>query len=151
MGILFWALRCILSLGFMAVLVDVYTSSVEEKAFFSPSDVCLPTQNIRKVRVFLSEKLTALRNYFRPLFRKVPGLKKLWIPAVLLTLAAGLSAIYQYAQTPPAVHQPLAIGHRGSDLGVENTLKAVEGAIESGADYAEVDPADKRPGSCSCS
>ena len=47
--------------------------------------------------------------------------------------------MYQYAHTPPAVHQPLSIGHRGSDLGVENTLKAVEGAIESGADYAEVD------------
>ena len=138
-GVMVWALRCILSLGFMAVLVGVYTSSVEEKALCSPAAVCLPTQNIGKVRVFLSQKLAAPRNYFRPLFRKVPGLKKLWIPIVLLALAAGLSAMYQYAQTPPAVHQPLSIGHRGSDLGVENTLKAVEGAIESGADYAEVD------------
>lgn len=58
---------------------------------------------------------------------------------VLLVLAASLLAMYQYAQEPPAVHKPLSIGHRGSDLGVENTLDAVKGAIDSGADFAEVD------------
>lgn len=38
-----------------------------------------------------------------------------------------------------AMHRPIIIGHRGSAEGVENTLEAVEGAVQAGADYAEVD------------
>ncbi len=40
---------------------------------------------------------------------------------------------------PPLVHRPLAIGHRGSCFGVENTLDAILSAGESGADCAEID------------
>ncbi len=40
---------------------------------------------------------------------------------------------------PPAIHAPLAIGHRGCLLGVENTLPAVLAAQEAGIDYAEID------------
>lgn len=31
------------------------------------------------------------------------------------------------------------MGHRGSAQGVENTVEAVQGAIDAGADYAEID------------
>ena len=40
---------------------------------------------------------------------------------------------------PPVLHAPIAIGHRGSLEGVENTLESVQGAIDAGADYAEID------------
>ncbi len=42
-------------------------------------------------------------------------------------------------QQPLLVHRPLAIGHRGSALAVENTLPAVLAAGEQGMDYAEID------------
>lgn len=37
------------------------------------------------------------------------------------------------------LHDPIVIGHRGSAQGVENTLESIQGAIDAGADYAEVD------------
>lgn len=38
-----------------------------------------------------------------------------------------------------AVHDPIVVGHRGSLEGVENTLEAIQGAVEAKADYAEID------------
>ena len=99
----------------------------------------LSAQTLSRIETFLSSRIRKIQAYFCPLFREIPLLKKFWIPTVLLVLAAGLTVMYQYAQEPPAVHKPLSIGHRGSDLGVENTLEAVKGAIDSGADFAEVD------------
>lgn len=40
---------------------------------------------------------------------------------------------------PPALHSPIVIGHRGSSEGVENTLVSIQGGIDQGADYAEID------------
>ncbi|MDO4288653.1 MAG: glycerophosphodiester phosphodiesterase family protein [Eubacterium sp.] len=59
-----------------------------------------------------------------------------------LALAAGILvviALVGFFRTPPQLHAPIAIGHRGSTAGVENTLAAIQGAIDSGADYAEID------------
>lgn len=138
-GVLVWILRCILSLGFSAFLTGILLPVPEEAAPVLFSSARLSSQSFTKIKSFLSSGIRKTQAYFCPLFREIPLLKKLWIPVVLLVLAAGLLAMYQYAQEPPAVHKPLSIGHRGSDLGVENTLEAVKGAIDSGADFAEVD------------
>ena len=138
-GVLVWSLRCILSLGFSALLAGILLPFPEETGPVLLSSAGLSAQTPSRIETFLSSRIRKIQAYFRPLFREVPLLKKFWIPMVLLVLAAGLSAMYQYAQEPPAVHRPLSIGHRGSDLGVENTLEAVKGAIDSGADFAEVD------------
>ncbi len=138
-GVLVWSLRCILSLGFSALLAGILLPFPEETGPVLLSSAGLSAQTPSGIETFLSSRIRKIQAYFRPLFREVPLLKKFWIPMVLLVLAAGLSAMYQYAQEPPAVHRPLSIGHRGSDLGVENTLEAVKGAIDSGADFAEVD------------
>ena len=50
-----------------------------------------------------------------------------------------LVAAFSFFRTPPVLHEPIVIGHRGSTAGVENTLPAIQGAIDSGADYAEID------------
>ena len=138
-GVLVWILRCILSLGFSAFLTGILLPVPEEAAPVPFPSARLSSQSFTKIKAFLSSGIRKIQAYFCPLFREIPLLKKLWIPVVLLVLAAGLLAMYQYAQEPPAVHKPLSIGHRGSDLGVENTLEAVKGAIDSGADFAEVD------------
>ena len=58
--------------------------------------------------------------------------------AALLALAV-LFFIGDVFASPPVLHAPIAIGHRGSRAGVENTLESVQGAIDGGADYAEID------------
>ena len=138
-GVLIWILRCILSLGFSTFLAGILLPVPEETGPVLLSSAGLSAQTPSRIETFLSSRIRKIQAYFRPLFREVPLLKKFWIPMVLLVLAVSLSAMYQYAQEPPAVHKPLTIGHRGSDLGVENTLEAVKGAIDSGADFAEVD------------
>ena len=138
-GVLIWILRCILSLGFSTFLAGILLPVPEEAAPVLVPSAGLSFQAFAKIKTFLSSGIRKIQTYFHPLFREIPLLKKFWIPMVLLILAVSLSAMYQYAQEPPAVHKPLTIGHRGSDLGVENTLEAVKGAIDSGADFAEVD------------
>lgn len=39
----------------------------------------------------------------------------------------------------PNTYDHVVVGHRGSAYGVENTLEAVQGAIDAKADYAEID------------
>ena len=138
-GVLVWNLRCILSLGFSALLAGILLPVPEEAAPVLVPSAGLSSQALVRIKAFLSSGIRKIQTYFRPLSREIPLLKKFWIPMALLVLAASLTVMYQYAQEPPAVHKPLSIGHRGSDLGVENTLEAVKGAIDSGADFAEVD------------
>ena len=47
--------------------------------------------------------------------------------------------ILSFFNTPYFLHDPITIGHRGSSYGVENTISAVEGAIDAGAQYVEID------------
>lgn len=58
------------------------------------------------------------------------------LAAAGLLLAAWLVAA---SWQQPMVHRPLAIGHRGSIEGVENTLPAILAAQALGMDYAEID------------
>lgn len=74
-----------------------------------------------------------------PFFHKIAGFKKRIFALIPIFLVFTFVSMYLYAQKPPAIHKPISIGHRCSDLGVENTLTALQGAIDSGADYAEVD------------
>ena len=80
-----------------------------------------------------------LCQYLGPIFRQVHIRRSQAILALSAILAATLLFVYNIAQEPPSSFPLLNIGHRGSDLGVENTLPAVEGAVASGADYVELD------------
>lgn len=60
------------------------------------------------------------------------------ISIFILCLALG-SSTYSVLRIPAALHEPIVIGHRGSDKGVENTIEAIQGAIDANAEYAEID------------
>ena len=100
-GMLIWILRCILSLGFSAFLTGILLPVPEEAAPVPFPSARLSSQSFTKIKAFLSSGIRKTQAYFCPLFREIPLLKKLWIPVVLLVLAAGLLAMYQYAQEPP--------------------------------------------------
>jgi len=55
---------------------------------------------------------------------------------VVILAAVGMFSLFY---NPPALHSPIVIGHRGSSEGVENTLGSIQGGIDQGADYAEID------------
>lgn len=60
----------------------------------------------------------------------------------ILTIILGIISfclVGMYLEQPMMVHQPWAIGHRGSSDGVENTMGAIKAAADNGADYAEID------------
>ncbi len=58
----------------------------------------------------------------------------LGIVAVLIFLIA-FGSLY----TQPISYDQVVVGHRGSQTAPENTLEAIDGAIEADADYAEID------------
>lgn len=67
--------------------------------------------------------------------------------AVVLVFAIifGLARMFAQGYT---LHEPIVIGHRGSAYGVENTIEAINSAVDAGADYAEIDiliSADGKP------
>lgn len=47
--------------------------------------------------------------------------------------------LFVYLQSPPQVHEPWVIGHRGCKYEIENTVNAVLAADKFKADYAEID------------
>lgn len=69
----------------------------------------------------------------RPFYQKHK--KLVWAALVFVALWI----ITDIFTVPPGLHAPIAVGHRGSAQGVENTVEAVQGAIDAGADYAEID------------
>lgn len=104
------------------------------------------TEDIRVDRLESSlkkfaEKISALfekigqwvENHLPAIFSKRPYILViiLLVPTILLL---DIFIPLQFEQQPP-----LIIGHRGSLEGVENTIDAIEGAVNQGADYAEID------------
>ena len=71
---------------------------------------------------------------------KIPSVPRWlrWVAVGIVVITLGVSLI-QIFNNPPGLHPPIVVGHRGSAYGVENTLEAMQGAIDSGADYTEVD------------
>ncbi len=60
-----------------------------------------------------------------------------WVKAAILALTCFFASIY--FQEIPRLHAPWVIGHRGSNIGPENSIESVLAAAAAGADYAEID------------
>lgn len=65
------------------------------------------------------------------------NLGKLALIAVIVLLSVGSFSATYFAS--PIVSKSVVIGHRGSKYGVENTIGAIQAAIDAGADYVEID------------
>lgn len=61
--------------------------------------------------------------------------RPIWAVICVLLFLAVFGLLYNQ----PNAYDPVVVGHRGSQEGVENTLRAVKGAVDAKADYAEVD------------
>lgn len=134
-------LRIALSLLLYALLTNLYLDAGGEAAL---ALAALPAVSARVDRAQAAahavwapvrETLSAVWRAFRqrPLYQKH---KKL-LAVVAACLFLFLLDFFFFV--PSMLHKPIAIGHRGSLAGVENTVEAVQGAIDAGADYAEID------------
>lgn len=143
--LLVWLVMWLAQLVLMPLVLTLFT------AFYLPvGQPCLPeAEAVQKIGARLDRYTAWCRRVFhRILFQlgviwqKVKSNKFVQkykrIIVVILILLLGLT-IFQVLHTVPGVHDPIVIGHRGSAYGVENTLESIQGAIDSGADYAEVD------------
>lgn len=133
-----WLLKTMLMLLFMSFLTVFYLNSnpgagIEERL------VSLADGKIDAAKSLVSRLYLKIAAYFKPLTSRVNISKKTLAVCTLLCCGIFVIFMYHYAQTPPPLHEPLTIGHRGSDIGVENTMEAVNGAISSDADFVELD------------
>lgn len=144
LAVFLWALKTILMILFAILIVSAFIRS-ERLVFLQQTDRQTVKRDSEAIKNFGSAKSMITKGYVRlcqylgPIFRQVHIRRSQAILALSAILAATLLFVYNIAQEPPSSFPLLNIGHRGSDLGVENTLPAVEGAVASGADYVELD------------
>lgn len=97
---------------------------LEDPALVKGSKNPVSAENLRKYWTFLA---------------KYKWTRRLRIPAVILVVALVVMGLARMFSWGYMLHKPIVIGHRGSAYGVENTIGAIESAIDGGAEYAEVD------------
>lgn len=61
--------------------------------------------------------------------------RPIWAVVCILLFLGVFGLLYNQ----PNAYDQVVVGHRGSQEGVENTLQAINGAIDAKADYAEID------------
>lgn len=143
--LLVWLVATFLQLALMPLLLTLLT------AYYLPSaTVAEPEAATKKT---IQARLDSLTGWLQAVFHKLRRFlgavrrKIMAVPFVqkhkkLLAVALGLILVWGIITslaTGTGIHDPIVVGHRGSDGGVENTLPAIQRAIDAGADYAEVD------------
>ncbi len=134
-------LRIVLSLFLISLLTVLY-HQLGGSCTLNTSALPAISEKLDRTRHAVGSVWHKVTNWFKGVwktFSKRPFFQK---HKKLLTAAAvflGISFIAGVFAAPPVLHAPIAIGHRGSLEGVENTLESVQGAIDAGADYAEID------------
>ncbi|MGC6770428.1 glycerophosphoryl diester phosphodiesterase membrane domain-containing protein [Enterococcus sp. LJL128] len=73
------------------------------------------------------------------IFSKAAGNRRFRNVFILFTVCSTFLFLWRSSEEGEGLHQPIVIGHRGSSSGVENSLEAIQGAIDAGAEYAEID------------
>lgn len=138
LALLIWSLKTVLMLFFCTVLLSFFLRA-DHEILFSVQQLDQIDAALHSTQSIITTVYVKIHDYFRPLVRRI-HLSRSAKTAVLLAcvLSFGLF-LYGLVQSPPYLHKPVIIGHRGSDLGIENTVEAVNGAIQSGADFVELD------------
>lgn len=92
-----------------------------------------------KQEQIVDSKLSAVQKSMVVFGKRLTGKKgAAALLAVLLIVPTALS-MYRMIESAEDLHEPFVIGHRGSVAGVENSLAAIQGAIDAKAEYAEID------------
>lgn len=82
----------------------------------------------KKFVISLGELISSI-----PLYQKHK--KLVWGIAAILVFLIAFGSLY----SQPVTYDQVVVGHRGSNSAPENTLEAIDGAINADAEYAEID------------
>lgn len=140
-NLLVWILRVCLSSVLIAFLIKWY--------IYQNGAVAIDTASLPLINRYTGKTWETFKKAARgTIHRLIPAMgkvrrssfvqrnrKKLTIGGIVVV---GFCLVYIF-YSPGQLHDPIVIGHRGSNVGVENTIEAVQGAIDAGADYAEID------------
>lgn len=136
-----WMLRIALSTVLISFLIKWYchsggTVEIVHEALpgINRRLAALNRTAVKSFRVSMEHLIPALNRAKRSAFVQRHRKKLMALSGVLMVL--GLFYIFY---SPGPLQEPTVIGHRGSEQGVENTIEAVLGAADAGADYAEMD------------
>lgn len=143
LGILLLAamlMRLFLMPVLLFIVVVFYTNWADTASFaVDPSDALL----IKGSQTPLNKQTFAnMWRFVKQVWTKIVNYKWVKKYRVILLVVLSLAIIvglYSILNRGVDLHDPIVIGHRGSGYAVENTLEAIQGAIDAGADYAEVD------------
>lgn len=142
---LVWLAGRFLQLLLMPLLLTLLTAYYLPLATVREPDEAVWEKTVRvldKLTGWLQAILLRAGRFLRSIYRRIVAIpfvkkhKKLVTVVVALVLVWGLATALR---TGYGIHDPIVVGHRGSAGGVENTLPAIQHAIDAGADYAEVD------------
>lgn len=134
-------IQIIFTILLFTFLVSTYLQS-GGKVFFNQNATPKIDRSLKATHGIASKLLAAitfignaLRNFItsRPFYQKHK--KPIWAISILLIFLIIFGALY----SQPLTYDQVVVGHRGSQAGPENTIQAIDGAIDSGADYAEID------------
>ncbi|MDL2219349.1 glycerophosphoryl diester phosphodiesterase membrane domain-containing protein [Ruminococcaceae bacterium OttesenSCG-928-O06] len=143
--LLIWLAASFLQIALMPLLLTLLTTY-----YLSLATVAQPDDEARRKIETVLDKLTgwlqailrAIGRGLRTVYRRIMAIafvkKHKKGMAVVLALLLAWNTI-NALMTATGIHDPIIVGHRGSADGVENTLAAIQHAIDAGADYAEVD------------
>lgn len=132
-GTLFVMKICLMPI--LLSFIVLYYMNLTGASFNYKTELEISTSIIRAQTKEISHQIYAYLVKIK-LIRYVKKYKGILIIVVLIICGLGVISILN---TPPSLHEPIVIGHRGSAYGVENTLESVQGGIDAGADYVEVD------------
>lgn len=132
--LLYWTLLAVLLTAGMAGFVYLQTAVLEKTG-----GVCVQLQppwnpDAASILDIMGRRWTACKVRWRQRFRK-----RRWQLGTAAVFFAFAAYLFLSLSQPLLVHRPIAIGHRGSSLAVENTLPAILAAGKHGMDYAEID------------
>ncbi|MGL4695788.1 glycerophosphoryl diester phosphodiesterase membrane domain-containing protein [Enterococcus larvae] len=87
----------------------------------------------------VDNKLAAAQKSIGIFGKKLASKKGVVLLLTVLIIVPMIGSFYRMIEGAEDLHEPIVIGHRGSVAGVENSLAAIQGAIDAGAEYAEID------------
>lgn len=132
------------TLGFGVVLLFYYLGKFVLMPLLLSMVVMFYTPENKQVIDPLEEqaiegKLTAAQESLVTVGKKLTKNRKRAAVFAVLILAPMAWSLYRMVESAEDLHEPIVIGHRGSVAGVENSLAAIQGAIDAQAEYAEID------------
>lgn len=144
--LLIWLATILLQLVLMPLLLTLLTSCFLQLTTSLKQPDAVKAAKIQKwldrITGWLQVILGSIGRFLRAVYNKLmarPFIKKHKRGLAILLTVVLLWAVVRAFMVTTGIHGPIVIGHRGSAYAVENTLEAIQHAIDAGADYTEVD------------